>query len=221
MIEFKEGKLWDIEEKNSYEIQITDVRENGLTVLISEEAYSNLTDKVIGGFIEEVFGIYYKYRCAVTKRGEKNLSAGGKLYSVDLSFEECLSQVQIREDIKVRTNLLGECSFIEPLETFPIEILDLSAGGCQFACERMLERDDICKVVFKLPDKKAVIISDVRILRVRILDGEEKSNIARYLGVDSQNKLYSYGCCFERLRRDMETQVRAYVFRRNVERRRM
>ncbi len=217
LFDCKKASIYSLQNAFLCDASVSNIKEDSVTLTLKDSGADFLTSEVNVTFYDGAKGLV-TYFCELS--GYKEFMTAPNVFTsrVHCTLRKQLSTVQRRNDVKVPVNIPMRFSYSSGNEVevnVTGTIRNISAGGIFFTCHYAFLTGSIVEFSFSPRQDIAPILLKAEILRVQDMDSMQQSFRMDAGDMD----LRGYGCRFIDLSPHAEAQLRNYVFREDLIRR--
>ncbi len=217
LFDCKKASIYSLQNAFLCDAAVSNIKEDSVTLTLKDSGADFLTSEVNVTFYDGAKGLV-TYFCELS--GYKEFMTAPNVFTSRVHCTLCkqLSTVQRRNDVKVPVNIPMRFSYSSGSEVevnVTGTIRNISAGGIFFTCHYTFLTGSIVEFSFSPRQDIAPILLKAEILRAQDMDSMQQSFRMDAGDMD----LRGYGCRFIDLSPHAEAQLRNYVFREDLIRR--
>ncbi len=218
LIDCKQASIYSTQNEYLCHAAVSRIEEDSVTLTMGGLDNDLLPSKVHVTFFDSVKGLI-TYSCDLLDfRPAEHLSGQGHVCARCVINEQ-LALVQRRRDIKVPVNIsvvLSARTSKGEVSNVLATIWNISAGGILFTCSHPFNEGDGVECAFPADSGLPSVTLQAEILRI-----QDRSSLLQLVSSTAgESQLLGFGCYFVHLPAQTEAQIRNYVFRQDLIRRR-
>lgn len=218
LMDCKQASIYSTQNEYLCPATVSRIEEDAVTLTMGDLNNDLLPSKVHVTFFDSVKGLV-TYACELLDfKPAAHLSGKGHICARCVIHEQ-LALVQRRRDIKVPVNIsivLSARTSDGEVSNVMATIWNISAGGILFTCSHPFREGDVVEFTFPEDSGLPKVALQAEILRI-----QDRSSLLQLVSsTANESELLGFGCYFVHLPAQTEAQIRNYVFRQDLIRRR-
>jgi len=213
----KKASIYSLQNAYLCDATVSNIKESSVVLTMQDTSADFLTSEVHITFYDGTRGLV-TYACELSGYKEVMVAPGVFHSHVNCALRQQLSIVQRRNDVKVPVNIPMRFSYAgeKDVQVNVTGIIrNISAGGIFFTCQYSFLTGSIVEFDFSPRRDMAPLTLKAEILRMQDRDSLQADFLAEAGEVD----LKGYGCRFIDISPHAEAQIRNFVFREDLIRR--
>lgn len=218
LMDCKQASIYSPQNEYLCPATVSRIEEDSVTLTMGGLDNDLLPSDVHVTFFDSVKGLV-TYSCELLDFRPATHASGKGHISARCVIHEQLALVQRRRDIKVPVNIsivLSAKTSRGEVTNVLATIWNISAGGILFTCSHPFNEGDVVEFTFPEDSGLPKVTLQAEILRIQ----DRSSLLQLTSSTANESELLGFGCYFVHLSAQTEAQIRNYVFRQDLIRRR-
>lgn len=213
-IDCKKASVYDLDRIFLCDASVHDPEENNVLLQFESPTADILRSEVYVTFYDSTFGLV-TYFCTLSNYKEFLLAPGYRVSTTSCNLQKEMSVIQRRNDIKIHVEVETTLTFANEedlLVQASAVVKDISAGGIFFTTKYPFSPGQVFSFSFSQSANPLILKAQV----IRIQPPHEYDS-----RLPDDKNLYGYGCKFVDLSPHKESVIRNFVYKKDLELKRM